>query len=983
MKKDDNKHPFDKKVLGKLVPAAVVIAAVAAGVNSGSEGNSITTEIKNIVDSQDLGSLLKTAYFSEDTENSSDVAEEEEKSEDTKKDSSKKKSPKKSKSKKKGGIKKGSSKTLPAKSDAASGKGQGSTTTPTTEVPADGYKDGTYQGSGTGFGGTIIVQVTVAGGQITSIDILSAAGETGSYLASARGVINSIIAAQSPNVDAVSGATYSSNGIISAVQNALSQAANDGTGTEETPSETPSPTPEITPAVLPNPGEDDGKSTYKDGTYEGQAEGFSGPVSVKITIKNGKIKKVTNTNTDTKEFFDKAWSSIKEQIISKQSVSGIDTVSGATYSSNGILQAAQNALSKAKVKGGKITPVPTTKPEKTPTPKPQNTPKPEKPEENVTYKDGTYEGQAEGFSGTVTVKVTVKNGKIKKITNTNTDTKEFFSKAWGTIKDQVISSQSVSGIDAVSGATYSSNGILQAIQNALSKAAGKPNKITPTVTPKPEKTPVPVKTPVPGNNTTPEEPGKEAVEYEDGVYEGQAEGFDGIVTVKVTVKNGKITKLTNTNTDTEEFFNKAWNTIQAQILSNQSAAGIDAVSGATYSSNGILEAVSKALSQAKKESGGVVTPQPTNTPDNDNTDTPSHPQVTPTPADTPSDPQITITPAPTDTPLSPEVPTLKDGVYSASARGYSGMVTITLTVKDGKITEITNTNSDTRSFFNKAWRKIQPKILEKQSAEGIDTVSGATFSSNGILNASKLAISQAENTVTPEPTAVPEPTKTPEISEAPEPTKTPEVSEAPKPTKIPAVSEAPKPTKAPEVSETPKPTKAPEVSEAPDPTKTPEISEIPEPTKTPEVSETPKPTKAPEVSEAPEPTNAPEVSEAPEPTKAPEITEIPETTETPKPTEVPSSGYVDGTYSGTGFGNDGPDSVEVTITISGGQIVSAVYDTSDDEEFFGPAWDGILGQILGKQSAEGIDTVSGSTYSSQGIIEAFKNALQQAKGANE
>lgn len=185
MKKDDNKHPFDKKVLGKLVPAAVVIAAVAAGVNSGSEGNSITTEIKNIVDSQDLGSLLKTAYFSEDTENSSDVAEEE-KSEDTKKDSSKKKSPKKSKSKKKGGIKKGSSKTLPAKSDAASGKGQGSTTTPTTEVPADGYKDGTYQGSGTGFGGTIIVQVTVAGGQITSIDILSASGETGSYLASAQ-----------------------------------------------------------------------------------------------------------------------------------------------------------------------------------------------------------------------------------------------------------------------------------------------------------------------------------------------------------------------------------------------------------------------------------------------------------------------------------------------------------------------------------------------------------------------------------------------------------------------------------------------------------------------------------------------------------------------------------------------------------------------------------------------------------------------------
>lgn len=100
MKKDDNKHPFDKKVLGKLVPAAVVIAAVAAGVNSGSEGNSITTEIKNIVDSQDLGSLLKTAYFSEDTENSSDVAEEE-KSEDTKKIHPKRKAQKSPKARKK------------------------------------------------------------------------------------------------------------------------------------------------------------------------------------------------------------------------------------------------------------------------------------------------------------------------------------------------------------------------------------------------------------------------------------------------------------------------------------------------------------------------------------------------------------------------------------------------------------------------------------------------------------------------------------------------------------------------------------------------------------------------------------------------------------------------------------------------------------------------------------------------------------------
>ena len=53
----------------------------------------------------------------------------------------------------------------------------------------------------------------------------------------------------------------------------------------------------------------------------------------------------------------------------------------------------------------------------------------------------------------------------------------------------------------------------------------------------------------------------------------------------------------------------------------------------------------------------------------------------------------------------------------------------------------------------------------------------------------------------------------------------------------------------------------------------------------------------------------------------------------------------------------------------------------DDEEYVDTAWAGILGQVMGKQSADSVDTVSGCTYSSQGIIQAFRNALNQAKGA--
>lgn len=653
-KRDSDKNPFEKKNLVKLAPAAVVIAAVAAaGAQAGSSGKEVTAETREVVKSQDLESLLKTAYSYEAAD---DEAEEEsllKAGKNTSSASSKKKTSKISK--KKSGIKKGSSKTLPVKTAASSGVGQGSTTTPTTEVPEGGYKDGTYQGSGTGFGGTITVQVTVSGGKITAVDILSASGETGSYFASAQGVVSKVLSSQSPNVDAVSGATYSSNGIIQAVQNALSQAGNSDSAT---PAATPTPTPTPKPAKKPKK---DTSVSYKDGVYEGQAEGFDGIVTVKVTIKNGKIKKISNTNTDTPEFFNKAWKTIKSNVISRQSTSEIDTVSGATFSSNGILGALSQALSKADQSG-------------------------------------------------------------------TTDSKE--------------------------------------------------EDITPTPTTVPDETVTPIPTEI---------------------------------------------------------------------------------------------------------------PHPTKTPDN------------------PSDEQ-------------PVVKLLKDGTYTGSAMGYSGKVNITLTIKDGKITEVTNTNSDTRSFFNKAWRSIQPKILEKQSTEGIDTVSGATFSSMGILDASKIALEQAKNTEV-QPSVTPEPTEAPDSTEKPEPTNTP------KPTSVPEPTTAPEPTAVPEPTETPAPTSAPE------PTDTPENSVTPEPTATPE------------------------------------------------PTPVPAGAYTDGTYTGIGEGNDGPDSVQVTVTISGGQIVGATYFSYDDEEYADTAWEGIRGQVMGKQSADSVDTVSGCTYSSQGFIQAFRNALNQAKGA--
>ena len=51
----------------------------------------------------------------------------------------------------------------------------------------------------------------------------------------------------------------------------------------------------------------------------------------------------------------------------------------------------------------------------------------------------------------------------------------------------------------------------------------------------------------------------------------------------------------------------------------------------------------------------------------------------------------------------------------------------------------------------------------------------------------------------------------------------------------------------------------------------------------------------------------------------------------------------------------------------------------DDEPEFSNAWNGIYNQVLGRQSADGLDTVSGATYSSNGLIQAFQSAISQAK----
>ncbi|MDO5096956.1 MAG: FMN-binding protein, partial [Peptostreptococcaceae bacterium] len=91
--------------------------------------------------------------------------------------------------------------------------------------PASKYKDGTYSGTGKGYDGNITVSLTIQGDKITALSVTDSADDP-EYLNDAKAVINSILSAQSTQVDSVSGATFTSNGIKAAAQAALDKAKN-------------------------------------------------------------------------------------------------------------------------------------------------------------------------------------------------------------------------------------------------------------------------------------------------------------------------------------------------------------------------------------------------------------------------------------------------------------------------------------------------------------------------------------------------------------------------------------------------------------------------------------------------------------------------------------------------------------------------------------------------------------------------------------
>lgn len=591
--------------------------------------------------------------------------------------------------------------------------------------------DGTYEGSGTGFGGTITVSVVLKDKTIQSISIVSAPGEDATFLNRAKGVIDRIIASQSVDVDTVSGATFSSKGILAAVKNALTgQADTSKPASASGAAGGASSGGSVTVSKIKEP------AAYRDGTYYGTGTGFGGTMKVCVVISGGKIASIDIVeNSDTPSYLSSA-SSLIFTIISTQSTN-VDTVSGATYSSRGIIEAVRSALSQAAVDGSSDA---NGGSQNNSGNNGQNNGSGNSQNNNSSaskgsfpYKDGIYYGTAAGFQGDIKVAVALQDQAIKAVLILeNEDDETFFNRA-KVVADRIVDGQKTN-VDLVSGATYSSRGIQNAVKQALENA----KKVTNGET-------------VPDNgtnsvDTTTIPEGK--FPYEEGIYYGTGEGYLGDIKTAVVIQDETIKAILVTESEDDETFLKRAKQTAKDVVKKQTLE-VDTVSGATYSSKGILAAIREALKEAERVTEEKKNPTPT----------PTEPP-TPTPTETP-EPTETPTPTPTET---PEQKIYQDGEYTAIAvcepdedEDFTAyQLSVTVTIENDKIVALSSITGDGDSQNDSYIRRasegtskikgVSAQILETGTLENIDTVSRATCSSKAILEACRNALDAAKVT---------------------------------------------------------------------------------------------------------------------------------------------------------------------------------------------------------------------------------------------
>ncbi len=228
----------------------------------------------------------------------------------------------------------------------SSSKGKKPTQPQGNEYQEGSLLDGEYQGKAIGYGGPIVVTVTIQSGKIANVRVDSHK-ETPSYYERAKVILKDIVRENSTKVDTISNATSTSKGLLAAVENALSIKQE--------------------------------KMEYADGTWYGQGRGyntydhidttsgqsiFKTATEAAVTVEEGKITKVELVYYGDDEGYkpkDEAYDLIEDHIVEHQGLGKLleifatqdrkdpifDAVSGATNGARGYANAINDALSRS------------------------------------------------------------------------------------------------------------------------------------------------------------------------------------------------------------------------------------------------------------------------------------------------------------------------------------------------------------------------------------------------------------------------------------------------------------------------------------------------------------------------------------------------------------------------------------------------------------------------------------------------------------
>ena len=198
-----------------------------------------------------------------------------------------------------------------------------------------------------------------------------------------------------------------------------------------------------------------------------------------------------------------------------------------------------------------------------------------------------------------------------------------------------------------------------------------------------------------------------------------ADGFGGkdSITVSITVKDGKISAATAQGpNETPGIGSKAVDSMPAEMVAKNSIA-VDGVTGATISSTAILAAAEKAIIAAglnPADFGG------------------GKPKAAPAPA----------TPAP-----EPKAEKANDGSITGTATadgfGGPGSLTMSITLKDGKITDAKAEGPKETDGIGSVAVERMPAAMVQANSIKVDGVSGATVTSTGLLKAAEAALKAA------------------------------------------------------------------------------------------------------------------------------------------------------------------------------------------------------------------------------------------------